>query len=184
PLAAIASKFLIRWNDKHLFNPTNFAVVLLLLATEHAWVTPSQWGTSVLLGAWIAILGVTVAARAGRSDVSWTFLACFLGLKLLRATSLGQGPETVLPLLKSGALLLFTFFMINDPRTTPNASRARVLFAVTTAVLAFAWGDLHGGNNAPFYALLVMTPLTPLMDKRWKGPKHVWTPAPEAVPAR
>src|SRR5215831_14121851 len=40
----IASKFVIRANGRHLFNPTNFGIVLLILFTDQVWVSPGQWG--------------------------------------------------------------------------------------------------------------------------------------------
>src|SRR5262249_30312083 len=33
-VAAVSSKFCLRWNGKHLFNPTNFGIVAMMLATE------------------------------------------------------------------------------------------------------------------------------------------------------
>ena len=41
---AIGSKFLIRWRGKHVFNPANFALVILTL-TPYAWSSPGQWGS-------------------------------------------------------------------------------------------------------------------------------------------
>jgi Na+-transporting NADH:ubiquinone oxidoreductase subunit NqrB len=41
-LLAIGSKFVLRVSDRHLFNPANFGIGVLLLATGHAWVSPSQ----------------------------------------------------------------------------------------------------------------------------------------------
>ena len=41
---AIASKFLLRWRGKHLFNPTNFALVALVATVDSVWVSPGQWG--------------------------------------------------------------------------------------------------------------------------------------------
>src|SRR2546425_9964977 len=43
---AIGSKFFLRWNGKHIFNPTNFGLVLIMLcAGERIWVSPGQWGS-------------------------------------------------------------------------------------------------------------------------------------------
>src|SRR5581483_7531933 len=68
--AAISSKFLLRIDDKHLFNPGNFGVVFGLLVTGHAWVSPAQWGHNAIFAAWFAMLGATVVWRAARQDVS------------------------------------------------------------------------------------------------------------------
>ena len=41
---AIASKFILRVRGKHVFNPTNFALVVLMLVAHDMWVSPGQWG--------------------------------------------------------------------------------------------------------------------------------------------
>src|SRR5262245_22894630 len=43
---AVGSKFVLRVRGKHVFNPTNFALVALLATTGRAWVSPAQWGTA------------------------------------------------------------------------------------------------------------------------------------------
>ena len=54
-VAAIASKFLIRINGKHVFNPGNFGIVAALTLTPDAWVSPGQWGEE----GWYALLFVS-----------------------------------------------------------------------------------------------------------------------------
>ncbi|PYO55606.1 MAG: Na+-transporting NADH:ubiquinone oxidoreductase, subunit NqrB, partial [Candidatus Rokuibacteriota bacterium] len=39
---AIASKFVLRVGGKHVFNPTNFALVAMMLLTGAVWVSPGQ----------------------------------------------------------------------------------------------------------------------------------------------
>ena len=41
---AVGSKFVIRVRGKHVFNPTNGALVALLLTTDLAWVSPGPVG--------------------------------------------------------------------------------------------------------------------------------------------
>src|SRR5688500_9870349 len=43
---AVSSKFLLRWSGKHIFNPTNFAIVVMMLLSDAAWVSPGQWGSA------------------------------------------------------------------------------------------------------------------------------------------
>src|SRR5438552_675548 len=69
---AIASKFLIRWNAKHLFNPTNFTLVALLGAGAPLWVSPGQYGHLAFFALGIACLGSVVVNRAARSDLTFT----------------------------------------------------------------------------------------------------------------
>src|SRR5262249_48269810 len=70
----IASKFLLRWNGKHLFNPTNFGLVAALLMTSAVWISPGQWGNVAFLAFLFACAGGLVVHRAARSDVTFAFL--------------------------------------------------------------------------------------------------------------
>ena len=65
---AISSKFVLRIDGKHIFNPAGLAIVILLLATNGAWISPGQWGTGAFLAFLLACLGGIVVSRASRSD--------------------------------------------------------------------------------------------------------------------
>src|SRR5262249_26018708 len=117
---AVSSKFLIRVNGKHVFNPTNLALVVLMLTTDQAWVSPGQWGTPAALVFSLASPGLIVAHRATRSDVTLTFMATYAALLVGRSLWLGEPLSIPLHRLESGAFLLFSFFMISDPKTTPD----------------------------------------------------------------
>ena len=69
---AVASKFFIRRGDKHVFNPTCLAIVVLLVATPHAWVSAGQWGAQALFAFAAAGLGSLMIHRTERRDVTCT----------------------------------------------------------------------------------------------------------------
>jgi len=71
---AIASKYTLRIRGRHFFNPANFGLCCLMLLTPSAWCSPTQWGESGILLLWILALGLAVAHRAFRADVSLAFL--------------------------------------------------------------------------------------------------------------
>jgi len=77
---------------------------------------------------------------------------------------------------QSGALLLFAFFMISDPMTIPNRPRMRLLYAALVAGAAFLWQFYLYRPNGLIWALFLLTPLVPLLDRLWPGPKHQWQP--------
>ena len=66
-VVTIGSKFVIRINGKHLFNPTNIGVVSMMLATGLVWVSPGQWGNVAFFAFLMACLGGLVVNRAARS---------------------------------------------------------------------------------------------------------------------
>ena len=78
---AVGSKFVLRVGGKHLFNPTNGAIVALLtLATAipaldlSVWVSPGQWGNTAFFLLLMGCLGTIVVTRAARADVTFAFL--------------------------------------------------------------------------------------------------------------
>ena len=73
-IVTVGSKFVIRINGKHLFNPTNFGVVAMMLATGVVWVSPAQWGNVAFFAFLMACLGGLVVNRAARSDVTFAFI--------------------------------------------------------------------------------------------------------------
>ncbi len=126
----IASKFVLRWNNKHLFNPTNFGLVcMMLLGRGAVWVSPGQWGDFAFFAFLVTCTGGLVVNRASRADVPLAFLATFLALVFGRSAWLGEPLAIPLHRLQNGALLIFAFFMISDPKTTPDSRVGRILFA-------------------------------------------------------
>jgi hypothetical protein len=62
---AIGSKFILRYRDKHIFNPANFALVSLMIISDHAWVSSGQWG-SAAIGAFVLACMIRSAFRYTR----------------------------------------------------------------------------------------------------------------------
>jgi enediyne biosynthesis protein E5 len=119
-----------------------------------------------------------VVTRAARADVTLVFLACYIGLVFARALWLGDPMEIPVKQMRSGALLLFAFFMISDPKTTPDSRMGRVIFAAAVAALAFL---LQFGLYVPqgiIYALALMAPLTIILDRILPGQHYQWMPSP------
>ena len=149
---------MIRVRGKHVFNPTNFAIVALLL-TGQAWVSPGQWGSAAFFGFLLACLGGLVVNRAARSDVTLAFLAGLRGPRV-RAAPLWLGEPMAIPIhrLQNGALLIFAFFMISDPRTTPDRRAGRVLFALLVALGAAYVQFRLFRTNGLLWSLAVVRP--------------------------
>jgi Na+-transporting NADH:ubiquinone oxidoreductase subunit NqrB len=175
---AISAKFTVRIGNKHIFNPANLGVMIAVLFLPGAWLSPGQWGSEVVAALWFVALGITVTLSAKRFDIAWAFVACFGALLIGRVVYLDQRWAVLLNQLSSGGLLLFTFFMITDPMTTPNDRRMRWLYAAMVAVLAFVWQFVWYRNGGPVWALFLLSPIVPLLDRLMPGPKHVWKPVP------
>ncbi len=174
-VATIAGKFLLHWRGKHVFNPTNFGIVAMMLATGgKVWVSPGQWGSVAVFAFLVACLGGLVVNRAARSDVTYAFLASYLGVVFGRALWLGQPMTIPLHQLASGAFLIFTFFMISDPRTTPDSRAGRILFALLVALGAgFVHFVLYRPNGL-ILSLFFLSPAVPLIDALLPGDRYTW----------
>lgn len=168
---AIGSKFVLRIDGRHVFNPANFAIALLLLCSDCAWISPSQWGSATWSAFLFASLAVLVLSRARRADTALAFLGTYVAVLLLRALYLGDPLAIPLKQMQSGALLLFAFFMITDPKTTPARRGMRIVYAVAVA-LAGAWLQFwHYMPAGLMYALFFASPFVPVLDRlsRWRG---------------
>src|SRR5262245_44046073 len=87
---AILSKFVIRHDGKHVFNPAGFAIAaLLVFSSDHVWISPGQWGTSVWFAALVGFCAILVLHAARRGDIALFFLLSHAGLLLARALWLG-----------------------------------------------------------------------------------------------
>jgi len=179
---AIGSKALVRVRGKHVFNPTCFAIVALLAFSDGVWVSAGQWGSVAVSGFALACAGTWLVHRSERSDVPIAFLVSYAGLLLLRALWLGDPLTIPLHALQSGALLLFAFFMISDPRTTPDSRAGRLIFCSLTAAAAF-WIQFGWYRpNALLWALAFCAPTVPLLDRVFPGGRFAWTRAYPILP--
>lgn len=173
-VVTIGSKFVLRVRGKHIFNPTNFGIVALMLVTGKVWVSPGQWGSAAFFAFLVACLGGLVVNRAARSDVTYAFLAFYLAVLFGRALWLGQPASIPLHQLGSGAFLIFTFFMISDPRTTPDSRAGRLLFALLVALGAgFVHFVLYRPNGL-ILSLAFLSPMVPLIDRLLPGERYAW----------
>ncbi|WP_204140339.1 RnfABCDGE type electron transport complex subunit D [Halomicronema sp. CCY15110] len=171
---AIASKFLLKVDGKHFFNPANLGIIAALSFTHDAWVSPGQWGEEI----WYALIflgaGGMVLKRVGRWDTTAAFLGSYALLEALRNLYLGWTWDVWLHRLSSGSLLLFALFMVTDPRSIPNARPARLIWALSIAGLTFVLRNYFYLSTAVFWTLFLLSPLTIALDRLWQSDRFVW----------
>ena len=181
-ITAVSTKFICRINGKHLFNPTNIGLAVMLLASNGAWVSPGQWGNPAWFAFLLACLGSIVVTRAARADVTFAFLFAYAALVGGRSYWLGEPMAIPLHRLQSGALLLFAFFMISDPKTTPDSRAGRVLFASLVAVGAWYVQFRLFRTNGLLWSLVCCSMSVPLIDRWLPGPRYSWTGSNPLLP--
>lgn len=172
---AIGSKFLVRCNGKHVFNPANVAIVSTMLLSDDVWISTGQWGNAAIGAFALACLGFIVLTRAKRAETTITFMLAYAALLVSRAIWLGDPLEIPLHHMQNGALLIFAFFMISDPKTTPNTATGRILYATLVASIAFAIQFVFYQPNGPILALIMSAPLVPIIDSLKRGRNYEWT---------
>jgi Na+-transporting NADH:ubiquinone oxidoreductase subunit NqrB len=179
---AVGSKFVLRvpragggGGTKHLLNPTNGAIVLLLICGAPVWVSPAQWGHHLPLAFGVAGFGSLVVHRSARSDVTLAFLAAWAALLFGRAAWLGQPWVAPLHQLENGSLALFAFHMISDPKTTPDSRAGRVVFACAVALGTGLVQFVLFRTNGLLWSLAACSLFVPLLDRGLPGRGFEWS---------
>lgn len=174
---SIISKYIFRINGKHIFNPSALGIVIVLLLTNNAWISPAQWGSNMVILFGTLSLGFIVVTRVQKLDVSLAFLGTFSLLLYVRQILYLHWPmDYFVQSVSTGSLLLFSFFMITDPKTTPNHPIIRIIWSILIAAIAFYLASFKFINGAPIYVLVFAQPLVPLLDKIFKAKKFEWQP--------
>src|SRR5262249_41849519 len=102
------------------------------------------------------------------------FLLSHAALLLARAVWLADPLAIPLHQLQSGSLLIFAFFMISDPRTSPDSRLGRFLFAFAVALSAHYLAFFMQMRPALYVALIALSPLTLLIDRFLPAERFAW----------
>ncbi|MDE0518965.1 MAG: RnfABCDGE type electron transport complex subunit D [Bdellovibrionales bacterium] len=176
PLAsfiAISSKFCIQYNKQHFFNPSAFGIFVVLLLGE-AWLSPGQWGSHISLSIWMVAVGCFIVTKVHRMDISWFFLLFYLGGLLIRDLYLGYEMAVFYHAALSGSLLLFAFFMISDPRTSPNHLVGKAIFTFFVAFTSLVLHYYFYIQNGLIYSLVAGSCFVPLLNKKFQARPFQW----------
>jgi enediyne biosynthesis protein E5 len=173
---AIASKYVLRHREHHLWNPTNFAISALLLAAPHrVSVLSHQFGNDLTTNLVIWGFGLVIASRVGVLHITLAYVASFLALNTARALALGQAVLPEIAPITGPMYQLFVFFMITDPRTVVRGRGRQVAVAVTIALaeMVMRFGSDRGwplpiafSADPALLALFVIGPLAKWLDVR------------------
>jgi Na+-transporting NADH:ubiquinone oxidoreductase subunit NqrB len=182
----VFSKYLLRWNGKHFFNPSALGIVAAVWLLQAGWINPGQWGNGTLLFFSACLLGLIVVTRVQKLDVTLGFFFVYALLLYARQVwYLGWPVDYFVQSISTGSVLIFSFFMITDPRTTPDHPIVRIGWAALVAVLAFYLQTFHFVVGAPVLSLVLLQPLVPLFDRLWPHQRFRWfnaTPVLQPAP--
>ena len=161
---SIASKYVLRFRGRHLWNPSNLGVSLVLfLAPETVSLLSVQWGNVVAPMVVIWLLGSVIVWRVGRFYLSATYVASFLLFSFVRAAVTGIPWVAAVAPITGPMYQLFIFFMVTDPKVTvrPMWAQCLVVFLVAFVELILRLNEVV---YAPFYALAFVGPSALLVE--------------------
>jgi Na+-transporting NADH:ubiquinone oxidoreductase subunit NqrB len=172
---AIISKFIFRYKGFHFLNPSNAGIILTLILTGKGWVSPGQWGTLSFITFFILGFGLLIVTKSGRLDSALSYLIVALLLDYFRMI-VYQGWDLTVLLHKytNGSLILFTFFMITDPRSTPQNRYARIIWSIFIVISTYFLTYKLQIYTAPLWALFYCSFLTPLFNYLLPGENFEW----------
>jgi enediyne biosynthesis protein E5 len=175
-VVSIMSKYVVRVKGRHIWNPSNFGIsVLLFLAPETVASLSIQWGNYLLPMVVIWILGSIIIWRVRRFHITGTYVACFIAFAFLRSYITGSPWQSEIAPLTGPMYQLFIFFMITDPKTTV---RSKFWQCVVIALVALVEMILRLSQvvYAPFYALFLVGPAALLIE--------MWFDSRRTIPER
>ena len=130
---AMASKYVLVWRGRHIFNP---AAVALTLGTVLGLSAAFWWVATPLLLPIVLIAGLIIVTKTRRYAMVGVFLCVALVISALVALSTGYPVLDALTLdVLSGPLVFFAAVMLTEPLTSPSTMRPQLAYASLTGLL-------------------------------------------------
>ena len=175
-LISIASKYALRWRGRHLWNPSNFGITMMLFLAPWAVASLSiQWGNNIWAMAVIWVLGSIIIYNLRRFHITLTYVAAFVVFSYIRTLVTGHSFLSEVAPITGPMYQLFIFFMITDPKTTVRSSKtAQCVVAFLVAAVESVL-RLMENVHAPYYALFFVGPITNVIDILWMSRRQATT---------
>lgn len=161
---SIASKYVLRYKGKHIWNPTNFGVVaIILLASDSAAVLSIQWGNNMWAMFIIWAIGLISLWKINRLNITMTYIISFIAFAWVRSWYTGDPFLAEVAPLTGPMYQLFALFMMTDPKTTVQNRMGQNAVAFSIALLEMIL-RLNEAVYAPFYALFIIGPIALVVE--------------------
>lgn len=154
-IVSMASKYLVRWRGRHIFNPSNLGLVIAFVWLGPRWTEPQDlWW--IPMGPWLLITSLILGG--GGLLIGWRLklfgmqVAYLLGFAAALVLAVGPTPDHCMVaswratpicgwdfwqvVVTSPELLVFALFMLPDPRTVPDGRWPRIAFGLVVALLS------------------------------------------------
>lgn len=165
---AVGSKYLFRVQAEngryiHFFNPSNFGIAVTLFLFPWVSIIPymflswtANW-VDFIVPCLILMLGTRLNLLfTKRLPLIGTWLLAFVAQAFIRSIFFGTPFMAGLTPMTGVAFVLFSFYMITDPMTSPKSVRGQVVFGIA---IAAAYGVLLVEHVifTLFYAVFIVT---------------------------
>ena len=172
-LLSISSKYVLRYKGTHIWNPSNFGIVaLMIIAADSAAVLTVQWGNNMWAMMVIWAVGFFSLYKVDRFHICATYVLSFLAFGWLRSVYTGDPYLSEIALITGPMYQLFVLFMITDPKTTVQSRKGQYLVAFLIAFVEMIF-RLNEAVYAPFYALFLVGPISLFIELWWKQQKEI-----------
>ncbi len=189
---SLLTKYVIKYRGTHLFNPSNVGLVVAFLVLGSQRVEPLDFWWAPpnvpMLAAYAVIIGggLLITRRLkllGLAVTFWVSLAIGVGVLAASGHSMvarwAFAPVTGFDfwrvIVTSPEVLIFLFFMITDPKTSPTGQVGRIVFgfvvAVVSTLLMAPQTDEWGTKVGLLSGLVVVCAARPLLDRLVPAPK-------------
>jgi hypothetical protein len=197
-IVAVGSKSVFRApvgpSSRHFLNPSNFGMVVVLLLFPSVGIAPPYHFTENVSGwldwavpAFVLCTGTLLNVKlTGKPPLILAWLGGFALQALLRHALFDTSLVASLVPMTGMAFLLFTFYMVTDPGTTPIARRSQIAFGAGVAAVYGVLMALHVVFGL-FFALAIVSSVRGVSlhvkaRRRTPAPRRVPEPVPAAEP--
>lgn len=161
---SIASKYVLRYKGRHIWNPTNFGVVaIIFIASDSAAILSIQWGNNMWAMFVIWAVGLISLWKINRLNITLTYITSFIIFAGVRSLYTGDPFLAEVAPLTGPMYQLFALFMMTDPKTTVKNRMGQNMVAFSIALLEM-FLRLNEAVYAPFYALFIIGPIALIIE--------------------
>lgn len=161
---SIMSKYVLRIKGRHIWNPSNFGIsVMLFLAADAVASLSIQWGNYLWPMLVIWVLGSAIIWRLRRFHITFIYVVSFILFAFVRSWMTGTPWQAEIAPITGPMYQLFIFFMITDPKTTVRSKKWQCIVVFLIAVVEMVM-RLYQVVYAPFYALFIVGPIAMLVE--------------------
>jgi Na+-translocating ferredoxin:NAD+ oxidoreductase RnfD subunit len=165
---SVMSKYVLRVQGRHLWNPSNFGICALLFLAPFAVAPLSvQWGNELWPMLVIWAIGLNAVWTARRAHITVAYVVAFFVFAFVRTLVTDTAFATEVAPITGPMYQLFAMFMITDPKTTVTSRWGAVGVVVLVAFVETLL-RLAEVIYAPFYALFIVGPAA-LLVEQWRA---------------